>query len=333
MTEWNLFGSGSIAGSSVSWSTGFLAGINWKPTQNGLFLKGYRYFLADSGQPTGTQKFVLRQVVGGSGSLSNYVLVPGSTVTSGTLALGWNTVLLPVPLPLSGSVEYMAETGFSGNFVDVANQFGSGPPYSAGLTSGPLFAFSDTGGTASDQYNNVQGLFSGISGSDPEASVPTQGSNSSNFGIDIQVTDQAPPSVPYSLTPSQPSPVNFVLDTADNFTLGVEIVLSKACRLNYIRYFSPPGVTQLATECGVWAVQGTSLITASHVTSPSWKNSSGSAASPGDGQVTQNYDGSLILQPGHYKPSVFNGASSPAVWNGTVLPYWESPGVCAGGIV
>ena len=56
-----------------------------------MYLQGFWYYLADSGQPTGAQSFALWQVTGTTLVAAGGLFVPGSQVTSGTLSLGWNT--------------------------------------------------------------------------------------------------------------------------------------------------------------------------------------------------------------------------------------------------
>ena len=143
---YNLYGSTPVGASSVSNVGTFLSGVTFKVTAGSLYLNGYRYFIADGNQPTSAQPFALWQLIGGAATTSNDYLITGSTVTSGTLALGWNYVPLATPIPLGATVEYLAATGFTGNFAFLAGQFGSGDPHSAGITNGPLFAFSDSGG-------------------------------------------------------------------------------------------------------------------------------------------------------------------------------------------
>jgi hypothetical protein len=314
---YNLFGNASIAAGSVTNASAILAGLTFNVTGNGLYLAGYRYFIADGNQPSGPQSFALWQVFGSNASLSNFALVSGSHLTSGSLVPGWNNVMFPSALPLSASVEYQVATGFTGNFIDVQNQFGAGQPFSAGIVSGPVTAYSDSTGTAGDNFSNPQGWF-GTTGADPTASPAYEGFNSSNFGIDLIVTDGIPSGGSLRLWPSQPHPVNWANDTANNFTLGTEFVLSRACALNKIWFFSPTGTTQLPTETGIWNTGTQSLVSGTHQASPSWSGAAGS------GWVSVSYSG-VTLPAGDYKTSVFNGAATPVVWSATTVGYWQGP--------
>ena len=152
-------------------------------TTGGCWLDGYWWWVCQSGQSTAAQKFALWCLYdAGSGSL-----VANSTVTSGTLTAGqWNYVPLPAPLPLAIGATYVAATGFTGSFPDTNNQFGSGDPYSGGIVSGPLTAYSDASGSNPSPFKTAQAVFS-VAGTDPTANMPIYGSSSSNFWMDVQV--------------------------------------------------------------------------------------------------------------------------------------------------
>ena len=322
---YNLYGSTPVGASSVSNVGTFLSGVTFKVTAGSLYLNGYRYFIADGNQPTSAQPFALWQLIGGAATTSNDYLITGSTVTSGTLALGWNYVPLATPIPLGATVEYLAATGFTGNFAFLAGQFGSGDPHSAGITNGPLFAFSDIGGSANDPYNNPQGLFD-TSTANPASRPPYQGSDSANFGTDVEITDQVPSGATFRLFPNQPYPVNQAPDTAFNFTLGTEFSLSRACVLNNIWFYSLPGTTQLPTACGIWQISSQTLVSGTSNLSPTWSGAAGS------GWVSCSYASVPLAANTPYKTSVFNGAASPVVWNAHTDNYWQSPGFGQNGV-
>lgn len=326
-STYNLFGNAPVGSSSITNAGTFLAGVMFEATAGSFWLSGYRYFIADGAQPTSAQPFALWQIIGTAATTSNDILVPGSTVTSGTLTTGWNFVPLTTPIALGATVEYNAATGFTGNFTFLPNQFGSGNPYAAGVTSGPLFAWSDAGGSAHEPFNNPQGLFD-TSTANPAVRPPYQGSNSANFGMDVQVTNAPPPGASYRLWPSQPYPVNWVADTADNFTLAVEFVLSKPCAVKKIWFYSPVGTAQLPTETGIWDVSGEALVTNSHNVSPSWSGVAGS------GFVSVDYTSANCNLAANtpLKVSVFNGAAVPDVWSTTTNNYWASPGFGQNGV-
>src|SRR6185437_8024142 len=297
-----------------------------KVTANGLWLNGY-YHWVPAGGDTGPRKFALWQLSDTTHGVSQ-TLVPGGTVTSGTLTANqWNFVPLPAPIGLSGSVPYVACYGYVAvnGFPDTQNQFGSGQPYAAGITNGPLFAYSDQGASAPEPStsNYDQGLFS-VAGSDPAAIMPVTGDSSSNFWIDVQVTSQPPGGASYRLWPSQPYAVNWVNDTADNFTLGCEFTLAQACTLDNIWFYSPAGVTQLPTECGIWNVTTQALVSGTDNAAPSWSGAAGS------GWVSVPYSG-VTLPAGDYKVAVVNAAGTPAIWNPTTDSYWGAT-VGVGGI-
>ena len=90
-----------------------------------------------SGQPTAPVKCALWSVTGlGAGQV-----IPGSTVTSGTLTPGqWNYIPLAAPVPLAIGAPYIAAIGLNGAFPVTPHSFGSGDPYAAGIASGPLAA-------------------------------------------------------------------------------------------------------------------------------------------------------------------------------------------------
>ena len=297
----------------MSNSGSFLAGVEFEVTSGGMWFQGYWWWVSPSGQPTSAQKFALWNVTGeGLGKL-----VPGSVVTSGTLIVGqWNWVPLPAPLPLAIGTSYNACTGFTGSFPDTHNQFGSGDPYAAGITNGPLSAYSDTSGSLPSPYEMPQGVFSS-SGSDPSVDMPHGGSGSANFWMDLQVSDSAPAgySGTYRLWPSKfdagPSTTD---DSAVNYVVATEIHLSQSCALNNIWYYSPSGTAQLATECGIWDISTQGLAVENK--SPSW---SGAAAS---GWVACAFTG-VVLSAGKYRVAVYNGATNPDYWSAKQLHYWD----------
>src|SRR6185312_13305254 len=282
---------------------------------------GYWWWVPAGGD-TAAQVFALWQVTGTSAG----TLVPGATVTSGPLVAGqWNFTPLAFPIQLTPGIPYTAQTGYvaAHGFPDTANQFGGGEPFVNGITNGPLNAYSDVSGTGGTNQMPAgwlsQGAFA-TSTADPTALLANLGSSgSSNFWVDTQVSDQAPTGASYRLWPSMPTPAAQLVDTANNFTLGTEIVLSQSCTLKNIWYYSQPGATQLATEIGVWTVPGQSLVAATHIVSPSWSGTAGS------GWVSSGFSG-VTLPAGEYKVTVFNGAVTPTPWNISQANYWTTGG-------
>ena len=153
-----LFPSTNGPSSPVSYGGPFMAGVLFEVTAGGIWFDGYWWWVCPSGQSTAAQQFALWAVYnGGSGA----ALVPGSAVTSRTLAAGqWNYVPLSTPIPLAIGACYNACTGFSGSFPDTDGQFGSGEAYSAGIVNGPLSAFSDQSGSLPAPFGMSQGVFS-----------------------------------------------------------------------------------------------------------------------------------------------------------------------------
>ena len=236
------------------------------------------------------QKFALWQLYGDAEAN----LIPGSVVTSGPLTAGqWNYVPLPMPLQLSigsvsgsGAAVYEAATGFSGGFPDTNSQFGAGDPHAAGITNGPLFAFSDQGASAPapTSVGAFQGAF-GTAGTDPSVNLPVQGSSSSNFWIDLQISDTPPTGYngSYRLWPNYPTifPTPNTIDTGEQ-TLGTQFSLSEPCTLNNVWIYSPSFAKALPASTQIWNAATQTLVSGTNLTA-SW---SGPVAS---GWVANSY--------------------------------------------
>ena len=311
----------------MSYGGPFLAGIQFEVTAGGTWFEGYWWWVCPSGQPTTAQRFALWNMTGyGSGAL-----VPGSVVTSGTLAAGqWNWVPLPAPLPLAIATCYNACTGFSGSFPNTNNQFDSGGPYAAGITNGPLSAYSDFSGSLPAPYGTPQGVF-GVAGTDPSVNMPAWGSNSANFWMDLQVSDtrgrvqRLLPAVAEQLLRRAGTSA----DDSVNYVVATEVHLSQPCTLNNIWYYLPAGTAQLATECGVWSIGTRELVTGNQ--SPSW------SGAPGSGWVSCAFSG-VPLSAGKYRVAISTGRRpGPVVPQAAeLLGHWprakrnrERPVVCA----
>lgn len=261
MTTSSLYShSGSLATSTSS--VPFIAGIGFQATSGIVWLQGYWWYAGGAISP---QKFALWCVTGGTtygGGIAGSV-VPGSTVTSGTLtANAWNYVPLPSPVPLSVGCPYVAATGLTinGAFAAVNNQFSSGGPYGSGLASGALLAFGDStaGGTNGNPWGGwPNGLFATGQGTDPAAYMPRAGSNSANFGIDVQVSDAAPPGFtgPWTFYPSATvARPPTTPDAAAPYGVAVEGLCTAPARLTGIMVYSPAAATVLPAWCGAWDV-------------------------------------------------------------------------------
>ena len=192
----------------------------------------------------------------------------------------------------------MAVTGFSGGFPNTANQFGGGDPYSAGITNGPLFAYSDSSGSAGSPTME-QGVFS-TAGTDPTANLPGYGYQASNFWMDVQVDTNAPQGTSYRLWPNYPVIAGGAgIDTGQQ-TTGTEFLLSQSCNLDKIWFYSPPGVSVLPSRCAIWNVATQNVVSGTDNTSPSWSGVAGS------GWVACAYSG-VTLPAGDYKTTIYYG--------------------------
>jgi hypothetical protein len=314
-----LFPSTNGPSSPVSYGGPFMAGVLFEVTTGGVWFDGYWWWVCPSGQSTSPQKFALWSVYnGGIGAL-----VPAATVTSGTLTAGqWNYVPLSTPLPLAIGACYNACTGFSDSFPITNNQYGSGGAYSAGIVNGPLSAFSDQSGSLPGPFSMSQGVF-GVSGTDPTANMPADGSNSSNFWMDLQVDTNPPSGASYRLWPSYPVLPGVASGDTTGYTLATEFQLSQSCTLDNIWFYSSSGAAALPTKCAIWDVSSQSVVSGTENDSPTW---SGAAAS---GWVACAYSG-VTLPTGDYKVAVFYGGGSS--WYQVTVDYWGTGGPGANGI-
>jgi hypothetical protein len=316
---YRLFPSTAGPATAVSYSGPFEAGVVFEVTSGGCWLDGYWWWVCGSGQSTSAQKFALWQTYNGQqGSV-----VSGSVVTSGTLTAGqWNWVPLTPSVPLAIGATYIASTGFSGGFPDTNNQFGAGQPYAAGIVNGPLTAYSDSGGSLPSPHNNQQGAFS-VASTDPTAAMPTYGSSSSNFWIDLLVDTNPPSGTSYRLWPSYPRVTGNIDSDTAGYTLATEVQLSQSCTLDKIWFFSAPGAAALPTRCGIWNGSSHSEVSGTDNSAPSWSGAAGS------GWVSCSYSG-VTLPTGDYRVAVFYGGGSE--WYQATTGYWTSGGIGAAGI-
>jgi hypothetical protein len=319
--------SGTQPPSLVTGTTGgWLLGTIFTLTTGMQWLDGYWFWVPEDGDtaPSGGFRFALWDIYASGPAAS---LVSGSEVTASTLTAGtFNYVALSTPLQLAPGELYEAVIGWtvSAGIPLSAGQFGSGDPYSGGITNGPLFGWPNLGSAANPYawattYGMGQGLFSSSSGSDPTAAFPENSSGSDLFWVDVQVSSTSPAGYAgsYRLRPNAVAlgtTSNTVTDTASNFTLGVEFSLSQACAIDNIWFYSAPGLTQLPTGIGVYNVS-TQTLTASSA-SPSWSGSAGS------GWVSAALSGTLAAST-NYKAVVVNGAGSPVQWNQAITDFWD----------
>ena len=295
----------------------FIAGTAFSAVGEMLWLQGYWWWVPTGGD-TGAQKFCLWN----RNSSTTQVLIPNSTVTSGTLTAGaFNFIPLATQIQLAPGELYICATGWTSvnGFPITNNQFASGQPYVNGITNGPLTAWGDAGNGSTysyfgSNYGLNQGLFS-VASNDPTAQMPNAGSNSSNFWIDVQLSDTAPGGYTgsYRVFPNMNDATGEVDDTATNFTLGMEFSLSQPCTINNVWFYSKAGYSQLPTSIGVYQVSGASLVTSN--SSPSWSGVAGS------GWISASLTGTLAAGTS-YKVAVCNGAGSPSIWNVTTQQYF-----------
>ena len=315
----------------------FRCGLLWQATSY-CWLTGYRQWVPVGGDtsPVGGYSFALQQLTDASHSLTN-VFVPGSSITgvTGLTAGAWNVVNLTTPLAIPANLTsstpgpcYAVNSAWTAanGFPDTDSQFGAGQPFAAGITNGPIFAFSDQGASAPMPFtsNLHQGLFD-TSATSLTVSMPVGGNVSTNFGIDIVVTNTPPVGTSYRLWPNMPYAVNWVLDTANNFTLGVEYKLSQSCTVNNMWFYSPAGVTQLPTDTAIYSQSSQTIVAGSHNASPAWSGAAGS------GWVSAAVTG-VTLPAGSYRPVVYNAAATPAIFNATTGSYWGSGGPGTNGL-
>jgi hypothetical protein len=312
--------------SPTGYSGNFIAGLNFEVTQGGMWFEGYWWWCPPGGD-TGAQKFALWAITGNGTA----TLIPAGTVTSGTLTAGaWNYVALSSPVQVAIGTAYVAATGWSAvhGFPDSGGQFGSGGPYASGITNGPLIAPSDGtgGGSAPTAAGTAQGVFS-TAGTDPAVNFPSAGSSSSNFWVDVSVSDTAPSGYAgsYRIWPNKydVAYTGTGIDSAANYILGTEFVLAQSCTLGKIWFYSPAGASQLPTQCCVWNVSSTAMVAGTLKTSPSWSGAAGS------GWVSASYSG-VTLPAGDYKAAVWNGAGSPSGFNEYSLYYFTTLAGAAG---
>lgn len=320
--------------SATANSGNFIPGLSFYVTQGGMWFQGYWWYVAASGgQSTSAQKFALwtdaPNVTSGS------LVVPGSVVTSGTLATGWNWVPLPQAIQLSLYGIYVAATtANSGPFPETSGQFASGNPYQGGITNGPLTCFSDTNGTNSAPSGYISNGCSTTAGSDPSVSMPADDAANAGdlFWLDVQVTNQAPAGYngSYRLWPNTAdADFETSADAAANYVLATEFTLAQACVVNAIWYFVPNGMgasgNQWATSADIWRVRD--QVRVATQPNPVWVKpfTGGIDGQSNSGRwVYTQLPGTVTLPAGDYKVSVYNSNGSPNGWSAKRLGYWQA---------
>jgi len=308
MATYRLYPTTSGPTSAVSYSGNFLAGVVFEVTADDCWFEGYWWWVAPSGGLTSPQKFALWLLTG----YAQGILIPAATTTSTALSPGWNWVPLatPIQLPIGGSVgtggaNFVACTGVNGSFPDTGSQFGSGDPYQAGISNGPLTAFSDQGASNPGPFSLGQGLF-GTTGPDPTASMPAQVYGSSNFWVDVQVSDTPPANYQgsYRLWPNFENVTNGIAPSIDTGTqtTGTMFSLSQPCVLDNVWLYSPAGITGQPSSTQIWNADTHALVPGTNLAA-SWSGVAGS------GWVANSYAGAgIVLPAGNYIVTVFNNS-------------------------
>jgi hypothetical protein len=307
MPSYRLYPSTNGPATAVSYAGNFTAGVVFEVTGDGCWFEGYWWWVASNG-PTTAQKFALWLMTDpGVG-----VLIPAATITSGTLAAGWNYVPLPSPVPLSvggpqavGGACYVAATGVNGNFPDTNGYFTANGPAAAGIKNGPLVAYSDQSGSNPGPFATYQGVF-GTAGPDPTAEMPSAGFQSANFWMDLQVSDTAPAGYTgsYRLWPNFFNPTNGIQlsNDAGTQTMGTIFSLSQPCQLDNVWLYSPAGVGGLPASTQIWNTATESLVPGTGLTA-AWSGPAGS------GWIANSYGAlDIVLPAGLYIATVFNNS-------------------------
>ena len=309
----------------TSYGGNYSVGLLFQVTVGSLWLEGYWWWVPATVSDTAAIECALWQITGSEIG----TFVSGGTVTSGTLTAGqWNWVPLATPVMLAAGMVYEAvmATTLSHGFPVTVSQFGSGDPYAAGITNGPLQAFSSVTGSfpvlsaghAGPGWSYQQPY--SISITDPTASFPTGNDSDALLWLDVQVTDQAPPGVwSYRFLPNAPGGFSGSINEGA-YTLGLEFYVTQPCALSKIWQYSVTGSVALPTRCGIWVVSSQTELAGSDNSSPSWKKmADGSAASAGDGWVYCDYSGAGVTLAANtnYKVSTFLGVET-SDWFGAV---------------
>lgn len=288
-----------------------------------LWLQGYWWWVPGTGGNTAPQKFCLWQAT----SSTTGTIVPGSTVTSGTLTAGqFNFIALPTPVPLVPFFPYVPATGLTSTspqgFPATQNQFGVAQPYAGGYSNGPLTAAANG---ASTSFNLPQSPFT-IAGSDPAVNFPDSNDANDLLWLDIQVTDQVPAGATYRAFPSAPGGFS---GGAQNlaYTLGVEFHVTSPCKLLRIWHYSPATATILPSRCALWNVATQTEVAGTDNQAPAWSGAAGS------GWVSCDYSAANVtLAAGtNYKVSTFT-SNNTAVWFAASANFWGGGGLWSGGI-
>jgi hypothetical protein len=292
----------------ASYKGSFLAGVAFEATAGGCWLEGFWWWVCHRNQSTKSQKFALWQAYNLVGGNLQGRLIKSATAEAERLHAGrWNYVALHRPVPLAIGATYVAATGLKNDFPITKHSFGKGERYHAGIKSGPLLAYSDVSGSHPVPFGGSQALFSITGGDDPTKHMPGLGDGqSSNFWMDLQITTRSPAGTSYRLWPNLPVVPGgnaVVLDQVQQ-SCGTEFWLSKACKLDKIWFYSPPGATALPNACAIFDVGTQNMVPNTLNTSPGWSGKAGS------GWVSSSYSG-VTLPAGKYKTTIWGQGGAP----------------------
>ena len=302
----------------ASYKGSFLAGVGFEATSGGCWLEGFWWWVCHQHQSTKPQKFALWQAYEEARGSLQGKLIAGATAESKQLHAGrWNFIPLHRPVPLAIGATYVAATGLKNDFPITKHSFGKGQRYRAGITNGPLHAYSDVSGSRPMPFGGSQALFS-LAGADPTKHMPGVGDGqSSNFWMDLQITTTAPKGASHRLWPNFPVIPGgraAVLDQSQQSS-GTEFWLSGRCKLDRIWFYSPPGATVLPDECAIFNVSTQEMVPNTRKAPARW---SGKAAS---GWVSAYYSG-VTLPAGKYKTTVWSRGGAPFF---SELPFYFGP--------
>jgi hypothetical protein len=205
VTQYQFFGSGNGGNgangpaSSTSYGSTIVMGIAFEVTTSGLYLYDYRFWRCDSSQSASASFGLWEQTSATAGTYQG----SGTAASTSTMATGqFNNVALGTPFALTPSTPYKAVVGLTGNFPQIQTQFGneggSGAPYTAGITNGPLFAYSGPtsfGGTATiGGFTNAYQCSYDTSSANPATDFPAADDDCFWCGLDVLVGGAAGPS-------------------------------------------------------------------------------------------------------------------------------------------
>lgn len=311
---------GNGPSTATSLTGNYMAGLMFEVTQPGMFFNGYYLWVCNTGQSTAPVQCALWNASSSSGG----ILVPGTTITSGTLTAGqWNFIPLATPIPISTTTPYCTAVSINGNFPLTQHQFGTGDTYHNGIVNGPLSAFSDSGSTGSTlpaPYSLHQMPFS-VAASNPTTQMPTVNDLNDNLWVDVQVSDVTPGNYAgtYRLFPNKldASPTTGI-DTNEPFNLANEIHIGTPCTLSWFWFYSIAGAASLPTAATIYRISNQSVVAQN--ASPTWLKPDGSAASAGVGWIKCAISGTLT--PDAYKVAIYNSAGGAGGWSPREFGYW-----------